>query len=79
MILVTKRVAVAPLELKLSPNESYGRAASVGTPAGAQKAQIQATIIIKLPIHRPGGRYVKWDTLFLADIGLPPSLSRYAI
>ena len=29
MILVTKRVVVAPFELKLGPNESYGRAASV--------------------------------------------------
>ena len=35
MIWVTKRVAVAPFELKLSPNESYGRATSVGTPPGA--------------------------------------------
>ena len=26
MILVTKRVAVPPFELKLGPNESYGRA-----------------------------------------------------
>ena len=33
-------VAMAPFELKLGPNESYGRAASVGTPPGAKKAQI---------------------------------------
>ena len=59
MILVTKRVAVAPFELKLVPNESYGRAASVGTPPGAKKAKIRAKIIVKLPIHRPGGRYVQ--------------------
>ena len=56
--MVTKWVAVAPFELKLGPNESYGRAASVGTPPGAKKAQIRAKIIVKLPIHRPGGRYV---------------------
>ena len=55
MILVTKWVAVAPFELKLGPNESYRRAASVGTPPGAKKAQIRAKIIVKLPIHRPGG------------------------
>ena len=48
MILVTKRVAVAPLELKLGPNESYGRAASVKPPPGAKKAQIQAKIVVKL-------------------------------
>ena len=53
-----KWVAVAPFELKLGPNESYGRAASVGTPPGAKTAQIRAKIIVKLPIHRPGGRYV---------------------
>ena len=57
-VLVTKRVAVAPFELKIGPNESYGRAASVGTPPGAKTAQIRAKIIAKLPIHRPGGRYV---------------------
>ena len=56
---VTKRVAVAPFELKLGPNESYGRAASVGSPPGAKTAQIQAKIIVKLPIHRPGGCYVR--------------------
>ena len=58
MILVTKRVAMAPFELKLGPNESYRRAASVGTPPGAKTAQIRAKIIVKLPINRPGGRYV---------------------
>ena len=52
-VLVTKRVAVAPFELNLGPNESYGRAASVGTPPGAKTAQIRAKIIVKLPIHRP--------------------------
>ena len=57
-VLVTKRVAVAPFELNIGPNESYGRAASVGTPPGAQKAQIRAKFIVKLPINRPGGRYV---------------------
>ena len=51
MVLVTTRVAVAPFELKLGPNESYGR-------AGAQKAQIRAKVIVKLPIRRPGCRYV---------------------
>ena len=39
-VLVTKRVAVAPFELKIGPNESYGRGASVGTPPRAQKTQI---------------------------------------
>ena len=53
-----KRVAVAPFELKIGPDESYGRAASVGTPPGAKTAQIRAKIIVKLPINRPGGRYV---------------------
>ena len=57
-VLVTKRVAVAPFEPKIGPNESYGRAASVGTPPGAKKTQIRAKILVKLPIHRPGGRYV---------------------
>ena len=41
-----KRVAVAPFELKLGPNESYGRAASVGTRPGAEKAQFRAKIIL---------------------------------
>ena len=54
-----KWVAVAPFELKLGPNESYGRAASVKPPPGATKAQIRANMIVKLPILRPGGRYVK--------------------
>ena len=58
MVSVTKRVAVAPFELKLGPNGSYGRAASVKPPPGAKKAQIRAKIIVKLPINRPGGRYV---------------------
>ena len=53
-----KWVGVAPFELKIGSNESYGRAASVGTPPGAKKAQIRAKIIVKLPINRPGGRYV---------------------
>ena len=57
MILVTKRVAVSLFALKLGPNESYGRAASVKTPPRAQKAQIRAKIIVRLRIHRPGGRY----------------------
>ena len=51
MILLTKRVTMAPFELKLGPNESYGRAASVGTPPGAKRNQIRAKIKIKLPIH----------------------------
>ena len=45
---ITKRVVVAPFELKHGPNESYGRAASVGTPPGAQKAQIRPKNIVKL-------------------------------
>ena len=53
-----KWVAVAPFELKLGSNDSYARAASVKPPPGAQNAQIRAKIIVKLPIHRPGGRYV---------------------
>ena len=54
MILVTKRGVVAAFELKLGPNESYRRAASVGTPPGAQKAQIRVKIIVKLlkPLSR---------------------------
>ena len=43
-----KWVAVAPFELKLGANESYGRAASVKPPPGAKKAQIRAKFIIKL-------------------------------
>ena len=43
-----KRVAVVPFELKLGPNESYGRAASVKPPPGAKKTQIRAKIIFKL-------------------------------
>ena len=48
MMLVTKRVAMAPFELKFSPNESYRRAASVEPPPGAKKAQIRAKIRVKL-------------------------------
>ena len=40
MILVTKRVAVAPFELKLNPHGSYRRHASFQTTPGAQKAHI---------------------------------------
>ena len=40
---------MAPFELKIGPNESYGRAASVGTPAGAKTAQIRAEIRVNLP------------------------------
>ena len=43
-----KWVAVAPFELKLGPNESHGRAASVNPPPGGKKAHIQAKIIVKL-------------------------------
>ena len=49
-VLGVKWVAVAPFELKIGSNESYRRAASVGTPPGAKKAQIRAKIIFKLPI-----------------------------
>ena len=48
-VLVTKRVAVAPFDLKISQNESYRRAASVGTPSGAKTAQIRAKITVNLP------------------------------
>ena len=65
MTLVTKRVTMAPFKLKPGPNGSYGRAASVGTPPGAQKAQIRTKIIVKLPIHRPGGRYVNNQTHYV--------------
>ena len=86
MVLVTKRLAVAPFELKLGPNESYGRAASVGTPPGVKKSQIRAKIIVKLPIHRSDGRYVNEIDLrqisrfhpeicgFLQSISQAPSL-----
>ena len=47
-VLVTKRVAVAPFELKIGPNGSYGRAASVKPTPGAKKAQIRAKIAVKL-------------------------------
>ena len=43
-----KWVAVAPFELKLGPNESYRRAASVKPPPGAKTAQIRAKIVVKL-------------------------------
>ena len=36
----TKRVAMAPFELKISPNGSYRRAASFETPPGTQNAHI---------------------------------------
>ncbi|MZH46805.1 MAG: hypothetical protein F3739_07250 [Nitrospinae bacterium] len=39
---------MAPFELKLGPNESYGLSASVKPPPGAKKAQIRAKIIVKL-------------------------------
>ena len=66
MILVTKRVAVAPFELKIGPNESYGCAASVGTPPGAKTAQIRAKIRVNLPpvAHQAGASlcyYLFWD------------------
>ena len=51
ILLGVKRVAMAPFELKLvklGPNESYGRAASVKPPPGAKKAQIRAKIRVKL-------------------------------
>ena len=35
-----ERVAVAPFELKISPNGSYTRAASFETPPGAQNGHI---------------------------------------
>ena len=57
MILVTKRVALAPFELTLGPNESYGRAASIKPPPGAKKAQNRAKIIVILWL---GSR---WDNL----------------
>ena len=40
-VLVTKRVAVALFELKIGPNGSCGRAASVGTPPGAKKNRFE--------------------------------------
>ena len=43
-VLVTKRVAVAPFELNIGPNESYRRAASARTPPGAKTAQFRAKI-----------------------------------
>ena len=43
-----KWVAVVPFELKLGPNEYYGRGASVKPPPGAKKAQIRAKIKVKL-------------------------------
>ena len=49
IVLGVKRVAVAPFELKIGPNESYGRAASVGIPPGAKTAQIRAKIRVNLP------------------------------
>ena len=40
IVLGVKWVAVAPFELKLCPNESYGRAAAFQTPPGNQNANI---------------------------------------
>ena len=73
-----KRVVVAPFELKLGPNESYGRAASVGTPPRAKNPQIQAKIIVKLPIHRPGGRYVM-ETYDVGPFLLLPAVPDFAL
>ena len=42
MILGTKWVTVGPFEVKLGANGSYGRAASLGTPPGAETTQIRA-------------------------------------
>ena len=53
IVLSVKRVVVAPFELELGANGSYRRATSVGTPPGAKTAQIRATILVKLPTHRP--------------------------
>ena len=47
-VLGVKWVAVAPFELKLGPNESSGRAASVKPPLRPKKAQLRAKIIVKL-------------------------------
>ena len=45
-----KWVAMAPFELEIGPNESYGRAASVKPPPGDKKAQIRAKIIVRLRV-----------------------------
>ena len=51
-----KWVAVAPFELKIGANESYGRGASAGTPPGAKTTQIRAKIRVNLPpvAHQAG-------------------------
>ena len=45
----------------MNPTGDYGRAASVGTLPGAQKAQIRAQIIVKLPIHRSVAAALFWE------------------
>ena len=46
IVLGVKWVAVAPLEVKLGPNESYRHTAFVKPPPGATKAQIRGKIIV---------------------------------
>ena len=64
-----KWAAVAPFELKIGPNESYGRAASVKPPPGAKKAQIRAKIIVRL---RVGGMSRRRE-----NTGLEPRVRRH--
>ena len=61
MVWGMKRVAVAPFELKLGPNKSYRRAASVKPLPGAPKAQIRAKIRVILWL---GSR---WDNVFYSN------------
>ena len=53
IVLGVKWVAVAPFERKIGPNESYGRAASVGAVPGAKTAQIRAKNIVVTPDSPP--------------------------
>ena len=66
IVLGLKWVAVAPFELKLGPNESYRRAASVETPPRAQTAQIRAKITVNLPpvAHQAGASLCYGHTIW---------------
>ena len=55
-----KWVAMPPFELKLGPNESSGRAASVKPPPGAKQAQIRAKIRVKLQGSAAWGQPLKY-------------------
>ena len=59
---------MAPLELKLGPNESYGRAASVKPPPRAKKAQIRAKIRVKLQGSAAWAQTLKFLVVFPTNL-----------